>query len=105
MIRMRAPTGVRFHFSKAACAERIARSISSAVANGTVASTSCVAGLITSRHSWVLDSTGLPSIRSITLGGVLDTVWGDAFMDQCRFLVDVVGAAAPNKTNSNYPKG
>jgi len=26
-------------------------------------------------------------------------------MDQCRFLVDVVGAAAPNKTNSNYPKG
>jgi hypothetical protein len=26
-------------------------------------------------------------------------------MDQCRFLVDVVGAAAPNKTNSNYLQG
>jgi hypothetical protein len=55
---------------EASLAEATAALISSAVANGTRASTCCVAGLTTSRHSVVLDSTNWPPISSLTVGAL-----------------------------------
>jgi hypothetical protein len=56
-MRARAPMGVFFQVLKASLAEATAALISSCVAKGTRASTCCVAGLTTSRHSVVWDST------------------------------------------------
>ncbi len=67
-MRARAPMGVFFQVLNAALALATARSTSSGVAKGTRARTSWVAGLITSRHSEVVDSTGLPSRKSLTVG-------------------------------------
>ncbi|MCY1440024.1 hypothetical protein D9M71_562810 [compost metagenome] len=66
-IRARAPIGVFFQVLKAFLALATAASISAWVAKGTRARTSWVAGLITSRHSLVVDSTSLPSISSLTV--------------------------------------
>ena len=51
MMRARAAIGVFFQVLNAALAEATAASISASVANGTCASTCCVAGLTTSCHS------------------------------------------------------
>jgi hypothetical protein len=52
-----------------------------AVANGTRARTSCVAGLTMSRHSVVFDSTNSPLINSLTVTGWLPArVEGTALM-------------------------
>ncbi|MNZ93811.1 hypothetical protein D3C78_1128990 [compost metagenome] len=66
-IRARVPIGVFFQVLKAFLALATAVSISAWVAKGTRARTSWVAGLITSRHSEVVDSTSLPSISSLTV--------------------------------------
>ena len=68
MMRARAAIGVFFQVLKAAFAEVTAASISASVAKGTCASTCCVAGLTTSCHSLVWDSTNLPSSSILTVG-------------------------------------
>ena len=55
MMRMRAPSELLRQVWKAWCALATASSTSSRVAKGTRATTSCVAGLVTSRHWLVLD--------------------------------------------------
>ncbi|MNJ69741.1 hypothetical protein D3C77_661270 [compost metagenome] len=73
-IRARAPIGVLRQVLKASLALATAAFISASVAKGTRASTSCVAGLTTSRQWLVDDSTSLPPIRSLTVGMTLG--WG-----------------------------
>ena len=68
MMRARAASGVFFQVLKARLAEATAALISSSVAKGTCASTSCVAGLTTSCHSPVCESTNLPSSSILTVG-------------------------------------
>ena len=63
MMRMRLDSETLRQVLKAFLAEATAISNSCCVAKCTVATTSCVAGLITSRHSEDLDSNGLPSMR------------------------------------------
>ena len=71
--RARTPIEVFFQVLKASAAPVMAASSSSLVANGTRASTSWVAGLMTSFQIVVLDSTNLPLIRSLTVGAALVT--------------------------------
>jgi len=73
-MRARAPIGVLRQVLKAFWPLATARSISSAVAKGTRARTSWVAGLTTSRQSWVVDSINSPSISNLTVGMELDVV-------------------------------
>ena len=63
-------TGMQSFSEPVRLAEATAATISSAVANGTRASTCCVAGFTTSRHSVVLDSTNWPPISSLTVGAL-----------------------------------
>src|SRR5690554_1987173 len=63
MMRIRLPSGTLRHSLKASLALATARSTSSAVQKGTRATTSWVAGLTTSRHSWLWDWTGWPSMN------------------------------------------
>jgi len=65
--------GVFFQVLNASLADATAASTSAGVAKGTRASTCCVAGLTTSRHSVVVDSTNLPPMSSLT---VVTCVWG-----------------------------
>ncbi|MNT20085.1 hypothetical protein D3C72_1553800 [compost metagenome] len=67
-IRARAPIGVLRQVLKARWAEAMAALTSSGVANGTLARTSCVAGLTTSRQTVVWDSTHSPLIKRGTVG-------------------------------------
>jgi len=83
------PIGVLRQVLKASLAAATAASTSAVVANGTRASTSCVAGLTTSRHSVVRDSTNSPSIKSFTVGTAAD--WVVAFMS---WLLEGIEAAA-----------
>ena len=76
MIRARAPIGVFFQVLNACAAPSIAALISSWVANGTRARTSCVAGFTTSFQTWVFDSTNLPLINSFTLAWLAETADG-----------------------------
>ncbi|MCY1443805.1 hypothetical protein D9M71_602380 [compost metagenome] len=80
MMRIRAPMGVSFQVWKARWAALMAASTSSAVANGTLASTCWVAGLTMSCHSVDLDSTHSPSINSLTFCTVVSLGVSDAFM-------------------------
>ncbi|MCY1222915.1 hypothetical protein D9M72_350230 [compost metagenome] len=79
MTRSRAPMGVWRHVAKARCAAPTAAATSLAVASGTRASTSCVAGLTTLRNSVADESTHSPLISSGTVGTAL-SVFGTALM-------------------------
>src|SRR5476649_1757332 len=70
-IRARAPIGVLRQVLKARWAAAMAALTSSGVANGTLASTSWVAGLTTSRQTVVRDSTHSPLISKGTVGIVV----------------------------------
>ncbi|MOA20654.1 hypothetical protein D3C78_1411090 [compost metagenome] len=77
--RERVPIGVLRQVLKACLALATAAFISSAVAKGTRARTSWVAGLTTSRH-WVLrDSTNSPLMRSLTLGMLEEVIFSSAY--------------------------
>ncbi|MOA29958.1 hypothetical protein D3C78_1510060 [compost metagenome] len=93
MMRMRAPIGVSRQVLKARSAAATAASTSSAVANGTRASTCWVAGLTMSRHSVVFDSTHWPSISSLTCSTL---VWsGDWGAFICVLLGIIVRTRSP----------
>ncbi|MDT4814248.1 hypothetical protein FQZ97_472480 [compost metagenome] len=72
-MRARAPIGVLRQVLKASLALATAAFISSSVAKGTRARTSWVAGLTTSRHWLVRDSTSWPPISSLTVG--MEVLW------------------------------
>ena len=78
MMRARAASGVFFQVLNAVLAQATAASISASVANGTCAKTSWVAGLITSCHSVVLESTKVPLMSSFTDSGAFP--WIAAFV-------------------------
>ncbi len=67
MMRMRVPSDVRRHVWNAFTADATAASTSSFVANGTRPTRSWVAGFTMSRHSFVVDSTNLPSISNLAV--------------------------------------
>src|ERR1700761_8110876 len=67
-MRARTPIGVRRQVRKASLAAATAAFSSWGVANATRASTSWVAGLMTSRHSVVLESTQSPPMSILTVG-------------------------------------
>jgi DNA-binding transcriptional LysR family regulator len=79
---------------KARWAAATAASTSSAVANGTRASTCWVAGLTMSRHSVVLDSTHWPSISSLTCSTL---VWLGLRCVHLRLLGIIVGTKTPRR--------
>ena len=66
--RERVGTGVSFQEVNASLEEATAALNSSGVHIGSLETTSWVAGLCTSIHCLVLESTNLPSIRSLTVG-------------------------------------
>src|SRR5688572_1897999 len=78
MMRARCPIGTFLQVLNAAAAAFTALSTSSAPHIGTRASTSWVAGLTTSRHSFAFESTNCPFTSSFTRGTEGDATWGFA---------------------------
>ena len=90
-MRARAPIGVLRQVLKASLGRGDRRIHFVGVANGTRASTSCVAGLTTSRHSVRFDSTNSPSMSSLTVGTGWLWVMGLAAIEELL----VVGKSMP----------
>ncbi len=80
MMRARWPMGTLRQVLNASAAAFTASPTSAASHIGTRASTSCVAGLTTSRHCFALDSTKWPLTSSFTVETAFDWTWGLAAM-------------------------